>query len=100
MSLFPDKGAVYNTLDVQRIMPYECGKNQIWAPFDGGTEYEATWSTTDELILATLYHDGHIQFAYSQWLKAQGLLTTPEFGPAPVEPIIQKLNNDGTVPNA
>jgi hypothetical protein len=105
MTLIPDRdyGKVYSISDVERILPFECGRSQLWQPFDGGSQYVASWSTTDGLLTATLYQNGSVQFAYALWLKGKGLLTDPpDYGSAPLEdaPITtQHLNDAGTVPS-
>jgi hypothetical protein len=86
MTLISDS-APYEIADVERIMPFECGNGQSWFQFDGGrSQYIASWSTTDGLLVATLYSNGSVQFAYTQWLKAKDLLSPAvDYGTAPIE---------------
>jgi hypothetical protein len=92
--LIPDKGLAYSLNDVQRMLPYECGSEQVWQLFDGGSSFLGSWQTTDGLILASLYPTGDVQFAYRWWIEGKGLLTDQSNSAAPVEDGI--AGNDGT----
>jgi|SRR5215471_1732726 len=107
MRLVPDKGVSYTTQDVQRLLVYNSGSKQIWTPFPVDTslvDIAANWSTTDGLVIATLYTNGCVQFAYKWYAEAKGLLAKPapeESAPVEDSPSIkyQQLNPDGTIPS-
>jgi len=77
MRLVPEEGFSYKLNDIQRILPYNCGAQQIWMPFPVLSETPnivANWATTDDAILAALYNNGCIQLSYKWYLKDKGLL--------------------------
>jgi hypothetical protein len=78
----------------------ECGANQLWQPIadDGSGGRLASWETTDEVLLGTLYKDGSLQIAYRWFIAQKGLLNNGgegDYGQAPVEddgaPVQQNL---------
>ncbi len=87
MRLVPDKDYSYTVEDVERLLPLQCGRSQIWQPNGGGdSNYTACWATNDGLILAALYPDGDMQFAYTWWIKGKGKLDdAPNYGDAPID---------------
>jgi hypothetical protein len=95
MLLVPAKGKAYNADNFEALKSSNCGTTQTWVRDTGepdpGNLIE--WSTTDNLIGATLRKDGMLQFAYMWFLQNKGLLTSlPDYGSAPVEDGATKTN--------
>jgi hypothetical protein len=60
---------------------------KTWVSFAPEADRVSQWATTDGFLVAALYTDGCIQFAYAPFLKSKGLLIQdpPENESAPVE---------------
>jgi len=88
MRLIPDKGIIYTIQDAQRILSYNCGRDQLWVaiPSDGDPDFLASWQTSDNELLGSLYSDGVIQIAYTWFIKSQGLLEDIDKAPIEQEP--------------
>jgi hypothetical protein len=82
MFLLPDKDRSYTVADMQRMLPYNCGSNQLWAPVAGDDNFVVCWITTDGLITAGLRKDGSCIFVYSNWMQAKFGQTNTQ---APIE---------------
>jgi hypothetical protein len=88
--LTPAPGRFYTPADAQRIFAMQSAPNQVWqAVPNGDPRLAGCWQTTDSQILGTLYRHGHLQIAYSWWIKGKRLLDTtpPNYGTPPVEDV-------------